>query len=252
MHVKFFTTMNTFQNIDTLLFDMDGTLTNLGKRYWEPFFRAMDKLKPDHDRERRQEVFEKTLMTVVENSFGSSRIIKIIAFLKAFKDSDLSLIDVYRGMKLVRKDPLAFREVEPLDGVEEILNLLHSRGYKLALVTNASDDTLKIAKKELKALKKFDAIITRNMVKKIKPYPESILKAIKKLKKDPKTCVMIGDFPQDVKAGKAAGIKTIAILGDNRKYTEKEIRSLNPDLVLDYFPELLICFCKDDLKEQSI
>jgi HAD superfamily hydrolase (TIGR01509 family) len=225
---------------------MDGTLTNLGKRYWEPFFRAIDKLKPDHDREKRQEVFEKTLMTVVENSFGSSRIIKIKAFLKAFKDSDLSLIDVYRGMKLVRKDPLAFREVEPLDGVEEILSLLHSRGYKLALVTNASDDTLKIAKKELKALKKFDAIVTRNMVKRMKPYPEAVLKAINKLKKDPKSCVMIGDFPQDIKAGKAAGIKTIAILGDNGKYTENIIKKLNPDIILksiheleDIFPNLI-------------
>ncbi len=109
MHIKAITTMNAFQNIDTLLFDMDGTLTNLGKRYWEPFFRAIEKLKPDHDREKRQEVFERTLMTVVQNSFGSSRIIKIKTFLKAFKDSDLSLIDVYRGMKLVRKDPLAFR-----------------------------------------------------------------------------------------------------------------------------------------------
>ena len=234
--------MNTFQNIDTLLFDMDGTLTNLGKRYWEPFFRAIEKLKPDHDREKRNEVFEKTLMTVVQNSFGSSRIIKIKTFLKAFKDSDLSLIDVYRGMKLVRKDPLAFREVEPLDGVEEILDLLHSRGYKLALVTNASDDTLKIAKKELKALKKFDAIVTRSMVKRIKPYPESVLKAIKKLKKDPKACVMIGDFPQDIKAGKAAGIKTIAILGDTGKYTENTIKQLNPDIILKSIHELVDIF----------
>ncbi len=122
------------------------------------------------------------------------------------------------------------------------MDLLHSRGYKLALVTNASDDTLKIAKKELKALKKFDAIITRNMVKRIKPYPESVLKAIKKLKKDPKTCVMIGDFPQDVKAGKAAGIKTIAILGDNGKYTENTIRQLNPDIILKSIHELVEIF----------
>jgi len=234
--------MNAFQNIDTLLFDMDGTLTNLGKRYWEPIFRAIDKLKPDHDRKKRQEVFEKTLTRVVENSMGSSRILKIKTFLKAVKDSELSLIDIYRAMRLVRKDPLAFREVEPLEGVEEILVLLHSRGYKLALVTNASDDTLRIAKKELKALKKFDAIVTRNMVKRIKPYPESILAAIKKLKKDPQKCVMIGDFPQDVKAGKAAGIKTIAILGDNGKYTENQIKQLRPDIILSSIHELVPLF----------
>ncbi len=242
MHIKFFTTMNAFQNIDTLLFDMDGTLTNLGKRYWEPFFRAIDKLKPNHDRKKRQEVFDKTIMRIVENSMGSSRIIKIKTFFKAIKDSNLSLIDIFRAMRLVRKDPLAFKEVEPLDGVEEILDLLHSRGYKLALVTNASNDTLKIARKKLKALKKFDAIVTRNMVKRIKPYPDSVFAAIKKLKIDPKKCVMIGDFPQDIKAGQAAGIRTIAILGDTGKYTENSIKQLNPDIILTSIHELVDMF----------
>jgi len=34
--------MKSFQVVDTLLFDLDGTLTDLGTRMWIPFFRAFD------------------------------------------------------------------------------------------------------------------------------------------------------------------------------------------------------------------
>ncbi|MCG3215930.1 MAG: HAD family hydrolase, partial [Candidatus Heimdallarchaeota archaeon] len=32
--------MNPLEGVDTLLFDMDGTLTDLWKRYRDPFYRA--------------------------------------------------------------------------------------------------------------------------------------------------------------------------------------------------------------------
>jgi len=234
--------MKSFQVVDTLFFDMDGTLTDLGKRWWEPFFRAMDKLKPDHDREKRQEVFEKILGRVMETEMERSKLLKISLFFRAKKESGLSLRDAYKGMKLVRSDPLAFKEIVPLEGVEEVLNTLQSRGYKMALVTNAGDKTVARAKKKLSILNSFDVIVTRNTVKRIKPDPEPILYACEALNKHPETCVMIGDFPQDIQAGKAAGTKTVAILGVNAKYTKESIRKLEPDVTLSSIGELLPLF----------
>ncbi len=234
--------MKSFQVVDTLLFDMDGTLTNLGKRWWEPFFRAYDKLKPDHDEQKKQEVFEKVLGRVMEAEMGSAKILKLKIFIKAIKDAEASLLDVYRIMKLVRKDPLAFKELVPLEGVAEVLETLQSRGYKMALVTNAGDKTVGRAKKVLEILNKFDVIVTRNSIKKIKPYPEPILKVCEVLNKLPGTCAMIGDFPQDVSAGKAAGTKTVAILGVNGKYTKDKIKELEPDVTLNSIGELLHLF----------
>jgi len=234
--------MKSFQVIDTLFFDLDGTLTDLGKRWWEPFFRAMDKLKPDHDKEKRQKVFEKVLGRVMNTQMERSRLLKFNIFRNAIKDADLSLRDAYKAMKLVRADPLAFKELVPLEGVEEVLNTLQSRGYKMALVTNAGDKTVARAKKKLSILNSFDVLVTRNTVKRIKPDPEPLLYACKVLNKHPETCVMIGDFPQDIQAGKETGTKTVAILGVNGKYTKESIRKLEPDVTLSSIGELLPLF----------
>lgn len=53
---------------------------------------------------------------------------------------------------------------------------------------------------------------------------------------------MIEDFPQDIKASQAAGIKTIAILGDTGKYTEDRIKQLNPDIILTSIHDLVNIF----------
>ena len=60
----------------------------------------------------------------------------------------------------------------------------------------------------------------------------------KRLGKDPSSCVMIGDFPQDVQAGKNAGTKTIAILGLNAKYTRERLIEQKPDALLSNIQEL--------------
>ena len=53
---------------------------------------------------------------------------------------------------------------------------------------------------------------------------------------------MIGDFPPDIRAGKAAGTKTIAILGVNAKYTQEKLKELEPDVTLFSIGELLHLF----------
>ncbi len=78
--------MNPLEGVDTLLFDMDGTLTDLWKRYRDPFYRALDKVRPDHDRKKVQEVFESVVTEVLTTSEGSSRLLKVKLFLKSRKE----------------------------------------------------------------------------------------------------------------------------------------------------------------------
>ena len=234
--------MKPFQVIDTLLFDLDGTLTDLGTRWWMPFFRAIDILKPDLDPALKQEALETILGRVMRTEMGRNKLLKLTMFLKAIKDTKMTYREGFKAIQLVRKDPVAFRELVPLEGVKEVLEILHERGYKLALVTSAGDKTVEQAKKAIDILHEFDVLITRNSVKRIKPYPEPILKACEILEKKPETCAMIGDFPQDIQAGKLAGTKTVAILGVNAKYTKESIRKLEPDITLNSIGELLPIF----------
>jgi pyrophosphatase PpaX len=234
--------MESLKEVDTLMFDMDGTLTNLWIRYRDPLFRALDKYRPDHDKEKLFDVFERILADFLTTSEGNSRFLKFKTFQKSRKAMGGSLLDTYRVLKIVFSDPMAFREIVPLEGVESTLETLQKRGYKLALVTSAGDKTVGFAKEKLKILNSFDVLVTRNTVKKIKPYPDGIFYACEKLQRNPEKCVMIGDFPQDIQAGKNAGTKTIAILGDNKKYTEEKLKSTNPDLILETFSDLLQVF----------
>ncbi|MHA1407329.1 MAG: HAD family hydrolase [Candidatus Heimdallarchaeaceae archaeon] len=234
--------MQPLREVNTLLFDMDGTLTDLWIRYRAPFFRAIFEVKPDFDEEKLISTFERILADFMKTTEGRSKILKLSIFLRARRELGISLIDTYRIIRILLADPMSFREIVPLEGVERVLETLHSRGYKLALVTSAGDKTVNKAKEKVKMLESFDVIVTRNTVKRIKPHVDALLYACKFLGKRPEECVMIGDFPQDVQAGKKAGTKTIAILGKNRKYTEKEIKKLEPDIIIETISELLDLF----------
>ena len=217
---------------------MDGTLTELSNRWCDPFFRAYDHVKPEGDIKERNRVFERTLFSVMTTDESSSKMLKLKMFWQSCRDLNLSLLQMFRGARFMKKDPLAFKELVPIKGAKEIINSLHSKGYKLALVTSAGDDTVEIAKKNLSALNVFDAFITRNKVKRIKPYPDPILLACEQLGREPKECVMIGDFPADIEAGRAAGTKTVAVLGKHAKFTEENVRKQNPDFVVNALHEL--------------
>ncbi|TFG09915.1 hypothetical protein EU534_01585, partial [Candidatus Heimdallarchaeota archaeon] len=120
--------MKSFQVIDTLLFDMDGTLTDLGTRWWMPFFRAVDILKPDLDPAVKQEALEKVLERVMSTEIGRNKLLKLTMFLKAIKDTKMTFREGIKAIKLVRKDPLSFKEIVPLEGVKEVLATLQKRG----------------------------------------------------------------------------------------------------------------------------
>ncbi|MFV2014186.1 MAG: HAD family hydrolase [Candidatus Heimdallarchaeota archaeon] len=238
--------MDTFNEVDTLLFDMDGTLTDLRKRWWDPFFRAFEHIRPNYDRKKGEEVFRNSIGDIIKHSGGKSRFVIPKVFWKVTRAMGLSFIETIRLLRFMRKDDLAFREIVPLDTSESVVRELHKRGYNLALVTTASRKTINLVSDQLAFFELFDPIITRDEVKSTKPDPEPLLLACTILKKGSNQTVMIGDFPSDVQAGKSAGSKTIAVLGPNARYTEDLIEDENPDLILTNLEELLDVFPRLD------
>lgn len=234
--------MNPFTEVDTLLFDMDGTLTDLRKRWWDPFFRAYDHIRPNNDKNEGEKIFVNSFGDIIKHSGGKSRFIIPKVVWKVTRAMGLNLIETIRLVRFIRKDERAFKEIVPLDNSENVVRALYERGYTLALVTTASKKTIQIAESQLGYFDLFDPIITRDDVNSTKPDPEPLILACTKLNKMSHQTVMIGDFPLDVQAGKAAGSKTIAILGPNEKYTKKLIEAENPDLILQNLEELLDIF----------
>jgi HAD superfamily hydrolase (TIGR01509 family) len=126
------------------------------------------------------------------------------------------------------------RESTLLPEVKESLKAL--RNFRLAVVTAREKQWTEISLKKHNILHYFEVVVTTDDVKREKPYPDSILKAVDFLDVNPAECLYVGDLPSDIRAGKRAGVKTAAILTglSSRERLEKEC----PDFVFGTLKEL--------------
>ncbi len=79
-------------------------------------------------------------------------------------------------------------------------------------------------------LKYFDVVVSALSAEHTKPYPDPILLAARKMGVPPEACLMTGDTTVDIRAGRAAGAQTVAVLCGFGE--EPELRRRGPDLVL--------------------
>ncbi len=122
------------------------------------------------------------------------------------------------------------------DGVQVGLDYLKDSGYRLGCVTNkAGEFTLPILS-DLGIKDYFEVIICGDDTPRKKPDPLPLLTAAQRLSIEPEKSLMLGDSQSDVKAARAAGFQIICMsYGYNHG---EDIRSFDPDAVLDSFAEL--------------
>lgn len=101
------------------------------------------------------------------------------------------------------------RSIKIFDGSLLTLDKLKGR-YKLGLVTSTPRILVDVVLEHSDMIQYFDAIIALEDAKP-KPSPDGVLQACKLLSVKPNEAIFLGDLPVDVEAGKAAGVKTIAI-----------------------------------------
>ncbi len=94
------------------------------------------------------------------------------------------------------------------EDAEETIRIL-SNNYLLGIVTNRIKGSVFEASQLAKLKDYFKATVSYEDTVKHKPDPEPLLLAAKRLGMQPEEAVYIGDVGNDVKAGKAAGMKVI-------------------------------------------
>jgi phosphoglycolate phosphatase len=107
-----------------------------------------------------------------------------------------------------------------------------SAKHKLALITMRHVPNQAI-QKELDCLgiaKYFTHVVTALDTSKPKPSPEALIQCVKALDLEMRDCIIAGDSVNDVRAGKAAGARTIALLSG--LFGCKELAKECPDLIL--------------------
>jgi beta-phosphoglucomutase-like phosphatase (HAD superfamily) len=64
-----------------------------------------------------------------------------------------------------------------------------------------------------------------------------VLEAAKRLRVDPTQCVVVGDSPVDVEAGKRAGSFTIAVLSNI--HSRRQLKNAKPTIVIEELEAIL-------------
>lgn len=206
-------------NINTILFDLDGTLIDTNELIISTYLHTLEKYYPG--KYKREDVlpFLGPTLHEVFGAMDSERVEEMVL--------------EYRTYNLANHDAL----VKEFVGVMETIETLKKKGYKLAIVTTKRED---VAFKGLRLMKLdhfFDVMIAYDHVKKVKPDPEPIFLALEKLGSKPEEALMVGDNFHDVLAGKNAGTKTAGVAWTikGRDYLAK----YEPDYMLENMTDLL-------------
>jgi HAD superfamily hydrolase (TIGR01509 family) len=103
---------------------------------------------------------------------------------------------------------------------------------KLALITmrHCSNNVIQKELDALGILKYFFYVVTALDTSKPKPSPEALIRCVEALDVEMCDCIIMGDSVNDVRAGKAAGARTVAVLSG--LYRREELAKECPDLIL--------------------
>jgi pyrophosphatase PpaX len=221
---KLETLKRNLKDINTLLFDLDGTLLDSREFLLGIQFSTLEKYCPgqysyEHVVENFGNVFHEMLGTL--NS-----------------ESNQIAIEEFCTAKLAGYHKYS----PPFPGVIPGLQALRERGFKLGVITNQQKEPVHNALQAYGMVELFDVIIALEDVEKRKPSPEGIAAALVQVGADISTAAMVGDSHVDIHAAKNAGVVSVLL----NWYEEKHALSHGPDLVWGNFDELLAAFMAEE------
>jgi pyrophosphatase PpaX len=138
-----------------------------------------------------------------------------------------AMVATYRAYNMEHHDTLA----RPYEGVVDAVNKLQAAGRRLGLVTSKMRSGALRGLQLLGLEHAFDAIVAADEVTHPKPHPEPVLKALDLLAAPPAEAVFIGDARHDIACGRAAGVKTAAVLWG--PFDRAHLADLAPDYWLE-------------------
>ena len=215
--------------VGAVIFDLDGTLIDSIDIYFTIVEKALERLKlPPVSR-------NKILAAAESEDFNWELILPQEALSRKDK-----IIDKAWGV-INEIAPRMFEDqMELIQGADTIVENLSSNGLKIGLVTSSQKHYLDIKMQPLQQAgveELFEVIITTDDVLKRKPAPDPLITCAQQLDMRPGNCVYVGDTATDIKAGKAAGMRTIGVLTGFDEYDtlEKE----KPDAIMESVRNLL-------------
>ncbi len=199
------------QDIDLVIFDVDGVIFDIIDAIKQTVENGIEKYKLQSNLQEAMQQVSHLLENV-----QSMPIPKMI-----LESKELFDIPLFGDMTVLRKLRIAasfygdFRakkeECGIFPGIDKVIKGLHDKGKKLSILSNNKKSYVIEALGKHGLQDYFNHILGFNEVKNTKPDPEGLIKILEKENVVSDKTLFIGDMVTDIHAGKAAGIKTIAV-----------------------------------------
>lgn len=212
--------MIKLQKIDTVLFDLDGTLVDSNELIIKSFERTLKEFLPERDflREEIIEMIGPPLKETFKIKSDDPIIIE-------------KMINYYRKVYV----EMEFDYIELYPNVIQTLKTLYDNGINLGIVTTKFKESA-IPSIEHYGLDKYiKSYCFLDDVSEHKPHPEPIFYALNQFDSY-KGVIMVGDNSSDIMAGRNATCLTCGVEWSIKKEVIKE---LNPDFWLTDYLELI-------------
>ena len=185
--------------IDTIIFDLDGTLLNTLEDLMDSVNFALERQGyPLRNLEEIRSFVGNGIRLLMERAVPKD-VIGTNTFEICFKD----FCDYY---KIHMEDKTA-----PYDGINDMLSNIKKAGFKTAIVTNKADFAAQELCKRMFG-ENIDLIVGSSDDRPNKPAPDGAFYAIDTLGSKAENTIFVGDADTDILTAKNAGLKSIGVL----------------------------------------
>ncbi len=209
------------QNIDAVIFDMDGSLVD---SMW--MWRAIDIEYLEHFGIPLPE----NLQAEIEGmSFGETAL-----YFKEHFPIPNSVEEIMQTWNRMAWDKYVY-EVPLKEGIPEFLRGCKENGIALGIATSNSRELVENVAQVHRLRDYFTSIVTGSEVERGKPAPDIYLKAADELSVSPARCLVFEDIVAGILAGKNAGMRVCAVADAYSEHDADRKRKLADYYIEDYF-----------------
>ncbi|MDD2575333.1 MAG: HAD-IA family hydrolase [Acholeplasmataceae bacterium] len=205
--------------IDTILFDLDGTLIDSNQLIIDSFKAVFDKEYPNLEVSETEYV--SFIGPTLWESFGK------------YENDPVKIDALVALYKLYNKNKHD-EAIKPFPNAVKLLKTLKLKGYKVGIASSKMHEVVKQGLRISGLLDFVDVVVGMDDVTSHKPNPEALLKALELL--GGHKAIYIGDHPNDIKAGKNANMITIGV---GYTWHLDKLKESNPDYLINDLMEVL-------------
>jgi phosphoglycolate phosphatase-like HAD superfamily hydrolase len=214
--------------IQAICFDVDGTLSNTDDQWIAAFERRLMWMRGLFP---RGEMRPFARWTILCSETPANLVYHLLD--RADLDDEVCRLYSYLCQRKIGHQPRVFWLIQ---GMQEALHRLHER-YSLAVVSARDKEGTNCFLEQFGLARFFQAVATAQTCRFTKPFPDPVLWAAAQMGISPENCLMVGDTPVDIRAGKAAGAQTVGVLCGFGQ--EAELRRAGADLILPHTSALV-------------